>query len=169
MNEKFVLIAPEEREIKEPFIFLAGPIQGAPDWQSKAIEIIHTINPLVLIANPRRPLFPIDNENAFDEQVDWETKYLNKAGENGLILFWLAKETEIIPGRAYAQTTRWELATWKERHVVHGVKLVIGIEEGFLGEKYIRKMLTKENPDIQVLNSLEEICKTALLFLDKSG
>lgn len=28
----------------------------------------------------------------YNEQVDWETFHLRKAGENGCVLFWLAKE-----------------------------------------------------------------------------
>lgn len=107
-------------------------------------------------------LFSPDEENAFNKQVDWETKYLEKAGGNGVILFWLAKQAKNIPGRAYAQTTRWELATWKERHKTKGAKLVVGIEEGFSGARYIRKKLMEECPNIPLLTSLEETCKRAL-------
>lgn len=101
-KEKLVLIAPDNWEKEEPFIFLAGPIQGAPDWQTEAIKIIQAKNPKILIASPRRPNFPINDKNAFNEQVDWETKYLNQAGQLGVILFWLAQEREVIRGRAYA-------------------------------------------------------------------
>lgn len=160
MSERLIIIAPEQREVNRPIIFLAGPIQGAEDWQSRAVEIIHNANPKAVVASPRR--FSFAKKFNYDEQVDWETDYLEKAGKNGVILFWLAKEAEVVPGRAYAQTSRWELATWKERHLTQGAKLVVGIEEGFSGARYIRKMLTRECPDIPLLSSLDKTCTAAL-------
>ncbi len=79
-------------------------------------------------------------------------------------MFWLAKEAEVVEGREYAQTTRWELATWKERHLTRGVKLVVGIEEGFSGARYIRKVLTNECPSVPLFKRLEETCLAALVM-----
>ena len=152
-------------DVHFPFIFLGGPIQGAPDWQAEAILIIHKINPEVLVASPRRPAFP---PNAFEEQVRWERHYLDIAGEphsRSAIMFWFPKEEVAVPGRAYAQTSRWEVATWKERHKTLGSQVVIGIEEGFSGGRYMKSMLDAENPDIPLLNSLEETCKRAVSLL----
>lgn len=160
MTERLIILPPEYREISTPIIFLAGPIQGAEDWQSQAIEIIHKLKPEAIIASPRRPSF--SNSFNFDEQVGWETYFLNVASKNGVILFWLASEKEPIPGRAYAQTSRAELFEWKERHLTRGAKLVIGIEEGFTGERYIKKRLGQDCPDIIICSSLEETCQNAL-------
>ncbi len=54
MNEGLVFQPPEIAEVDGPLIFLAGPIQGAPDWQSEAISIIHDIDPAIAIASPRK-------------------------------------------------------------------------------------------------------------------
>lgn len=159
MLERELIIAPEHRETDRPVIFLAGPIQGAFDWQSEAIQIIHKLNPDVVIASPRRERREGFN---YDEQIDWETEYLNRAANNGVILFWLAKEMEVIPGRVYAQTTRFEISEWKYRHQRDGVKLVLGIEDGFVGDRYIRTRFANDCPEITIHASLEETCREAL-------
>lgn len=41
-------------ETEGPVVFLAGPIQGAPDWQAAAIEWFATHNSALCVASPRR-------------------------------------------------------------------------------------------------------------------
>lgn len=150
--------------IDAPLIFLAGPIQGAYKWQEKAIQIISKIAPKIYIANPRREI-DIDKDfstEMYNEQVDWETYHLIKAGEKGAILFWLAKELKHKCERAYAQTSRFELGEWKTRHEKEGANLVVGIEKGFTGAKYIRRRLAQDCPKILICSTLEETCKEAI-------
>ena len=149
-----------EQENKQPVIFLAGPIQGASDWQRAAINLIHEAKPDVTIASPRRDYLP--GTFNYAEQVDWETHHLQRAGENGAILFWLAKEQEHVPGRAYAQTTRAELFEWKVRNERDGAKLVIGIEDGFSGAKYVKHRFSQDCPAVQITDRLEEACTKAI-------
>ena len=163
MTERRIFTPPEYIESDTSVIFLAGPIQGAPNWQLIAIDIIHGINPQIIIASPRR----ISWEGAdYNEQVDWETAHLKMAGRNGAIVFWLAKEEEHLPNRAYAQTSRAELFEWKVKHESDGVKLVIGIEDGFSGAKYIRKRFSEDCPNVPILDNLEDTCKKALEVLE---
>ena len=143
-----------------PVIFLAGPIQGTGNWQSEARKMLHTKRPDVIVASPRRVYLP--GEFEYGKQVDWETYHLRRAAENGAILFWLAREEEHIASRAYAQTSRFELAEWKMRHEQEGVKLVIGIEKGFSGEKYIRRRFSQDCPEVPILETLLETCERAL-------
>ncbi len=154
-----LIIVPHEAEISGPLVFLAGPIQGAEDWHSQAIAQLRALNPRLNIASPRGEYPP----GTFDygHQVDWETKHLRRAAENGVILFWLAKEKEHSCERAYAQTTRFELAEWKMHHERDGVRLVVGIEEGFSNERYIRRRLTQDCPRIPLCATLEETCAAA--------
>lgn len=141
-------------------IFLAGPIQGAEDWQAKAIDILLPKIQDIVITSPRRKVAP--SEFNYEEQVNWESYHLNLAGSNGAILFWLAKEAVSLPGRSYAQTTRAELFEWKERHIHQKAKLVIGIEDGFTGDRYIRMRLSQDCPDIEIQNSLESVCNKVI-------
>ncbi|OGH48116.1 MAG: hypothetical protein A3A51_01340 [Candidatus Levybacteria bacterium RIFCSPLOWO2_01_FULL_39_10] len=150
----------EEAETNKSIIFLAGPIQGTNDWQARAIEILHDLNPDVAIASPRRLTFD-EADFDYDQQVDWETLHLRRAGRTGVILFWLAREEIPIPGRTYAQTTRFEFAEWVTQHKYMKARIVVGIEEGYSGAKYIRKRL-QETPDIPIVDNLEEVCMEAL-------
>lgn len=162
--KKRMIIAPNYVEVDAPIIFLAGPIQGANRWQDKAAEIISRIAPEIFIASPRRE-GDIDRDFAekdYNEQMDWETFHLRKAGKTGAILFWLAKESDHNCGRAYAQTTRFELGEWKSKHEEEGASLIVGIEDGFTGARYIRRRLAQDCPKIIICSTLEETCKEAV-------
>lgn len=73
---------PLQTEIK---CFLAGGITNCPDWQTDVInqlkkidtEIPGELDRLVLF-NPRRPNFPINDPNAAEEQITWEFKWLQQ-------------------------------------------------------------------------------------------
>lgn len=155
-----MLISPPDRPpIIGPLVFLAGPIQGAPPWQAEAIRLLTETAPHLHIANPRRDYRP--GEFEYDAQVDWETHQLRRAAADGVILFWLAREAAHDCGRAYAQTTRFELAEWKVRHERDGARLVVGIEDGFSGARYIRRRLGQDCPAIPLCARLEEACRRA--------
>jgi hypothetical protein len=109
------------------------------------------------LACPRRTYLP--GEFVYEAQVDWETHYLRRAAQDGAILFWLAREAEHRCHRAYGQTTRFELAEWKVRHEREGVRLVIGIEEGFSGAPYVRQRFRQDCPRVPLVSSLAEACR----------
>jgi hypothetical protein len=154
-----------EGEIVKPVIFLAGPIQGAPDWQNQAGKVLIKYTRNIIIANPRRQYLP--DEFDYGAQVDWETFHLRRAGENGVILFWLPRESHKISGRAYAQTSRIELGEWKVKHERDGIKLVVGIEHGFSGERYIARRFSQDCPEVPILNNLEQTCLAAIEMVKK--
>lgn len=81
-----VITAPEQykpENYDEVLCFLAGGITNCPDWQSEVIEFLKNIenNGLdlsrLVIFNPRRENFPINDPNAAKEQIGWEFAYLN--------------------------------------------------------------------------------------------
>ena len=87
------------------YIFLAGPIQGATDWQfSLPVE-----NKNIFWLSPRRETYA-----NFDyyEQVNWETNLLRICD---IILFYIPEQTKLIKGRDYAQTTRTEFGEYIAR------------------------------------------------------
>lgn len=163
MTERLLLTPPEIVDTQDHLIFLAGPIQGAPDWQSTAAEIIHDLDSSIVVASPRKEYE--EGSFVYERQVDWETHFLRKAGKAGVVAFWLANQTIETPGRSYAQTTRFELAEWKMRHEYEGAKLAVGIEEGFGNERYIRRRLTQDAPGIPISNSLEQLMADAVELL----
>jgi hypothetical protein len=165
-----VLQPPEIHEHIGPIIFLAGPIQDAPDWQALAIEIIGNLDADIAIASPRKDY--ASGEFIYEEQVDWETHYLHRAASWGAVLFWLAnqKTSTTEPGqkfpRPYAQTTRQELGEWRAKKLQDPrINLVVGIDDNFSNAKYIKRRLNQEGPDVPILSSLEETCKTAVQII----
>jgi hypothetical protein len=160
MSDRLFLQPPEIVATDAPVIFLAGPIQGGPDWQPIAANLIHDIDPSLIVASPRKN-YP-EGTFVYERQVDWETHFLRTAGQAGVVAFWLAGQVEATPGRAYAQTTRFELAEWKMRHEYEGTKLTIGIEEGFGNARYIRRRFSQDAPDVKIVDTLEEMCQNAV-------
>lgn len=146
-----------------PVIFLAGPIQGAPNWHQKAIDYLHKTAPEVVVASPKKSY--IDDSFVYAEQVDWESHFLKRAAFKGCILFWLAKEQEHFPDRAYAQTSRFELGEWAAKQKQSQCNLVVGTEKGFSGTRYIRRRLSQQNPAVLLADSLEDTCDNALKLI----
>jgi hypothetical protein len=138
------------------FLFLAGPIQGAADWQAEAYQHLSNLwkalDGILTVCNPRRK---DDSQFQYAQQVDWETLHLHLAAQQGVILFWLAKENKHTCDRSYAQTTRFELGEWSARAPD---SIVIGIEEGFTGAKYIRHRM----PGTKIYTTLRETCEAAI-------
>lgn len=150
-----------------PVIFLAGPIQGAPDWHKEAIAYLQKQAPDVVVASPKKAY--LDGSFVYEEQVDWESHFLNRAASNGCVLFWLAKEETHFPARAYAQTSRFELGEWASKQKQLNSNLVVGIEEGFSGTRYIRRRLGQQNPAVLLANSLKETCNNALKLIKQTS
>ncbi len=142
-------------------VFMAGPIQGAADRQSKMYDLIHTLNPNTIVASPRPKVW---DKTTFDKslQIQWETYHLNLAAEKGVILFWLANEEKHIPERAYAQTTHFELGEYLGK----GRKVIIGFDANFSNTTYLKTRLKEDYPEIYFTDSMEELAKKAVQILN---
>jgi hypothetical protein len=163
-NRGEIIIVPEYKSYSGPLIFLAGPVQGAEDWQRRAIDLINAKNQRANVASPRGDYS--NKKFDYNTQVDWESYHLSQAGREGVILFWLAKEQKHDCKRAYAQTTRYEIAEWVTKHQYDpNIKIAVGIEPGFTGERYIRKRLEEDCPDLAISSTLEDVCQKAISLL----
>ena len=56
-------------------IFIAGGITNCPDWQSEIVELLNNAD--VVLLNPRRKNFPINEPRASKEQIQWEFENLS--------------------------------------------------------------------------------------------
>ena len=72
----------------EPSLFLAGGISGTFDWQADVVARVADL-PLVIL-NPRRKDFPINDPTAAPAQIEWEFRHLRRATA---VLFWFPCET----------------------------------------------------------------------------
>jgi hypothetical protein len=157
MNRQ-VLVAPRDVEdLDGPLIYLDGPIQGAIDWHSEAIGVLDEFAPGIHVASPRAKVW----KGKFEQQLAWEVKYLDRAAREGVILYWMAKETQHRCNRAYAQAARFQLGEWCARSRAGLARLVVGIEKGFTGGVYLRRRLTLAYPNIPVCRSLRQTCIAA--------
>lgn len=113
-------------------IFLAGPIQGAPDWQKEiGSRIVEKLNDIV-VTSPRCDGKPSNYEN----QVKWETHYLYNAD---IILFYIPDKIEDIEGRCYAQTTGFEMGEWiaKAKYLNNHKKIVLSMSDNYPLKRYV--------------------------------
>lgn len=135
------------------WVFLAGPIQGAPEWQFSVDTNLDGIDFL----SPRR----ITTEGFdYDEQVQWETDMLTAAD---IVLFWIPNEEEHIEGRNYAQTTRTEFGEYLAR----GKKIFIGIEDKkFPGYRYFQTKLDQYDMGT-IYSSFEDVMKAVQDYINE--
>jgi hypothetical protein len=153
-------------EVDGLLLFLAGPIKGSARWQDEAIAFFRREMPGVNIASPRKSLDRAADytEQDYIDQVDWETHYLRRAAERGIIVFFFAKEEAHDCNRPYARTTRIEFGEWMAHHELEGAQLVVGFEKGFDGDKYIRHRL-QDFPRVPIGECLEDTLQETLSLL----
>ena len=153
-------------ENKDVFVFMAGPIQGTNSkkmWQEEFVENIQKelkdvkTNKNIIFCSPRRLEKPDKDKFVYEEQVEWESYYLEKSAKQGIIVFWLAKEEEKIEGRSFAQTTRWELSEWWTKSLQENIKIIVGADKEFGGQRYITYKFKQKNPNFEIINNRKEM------------
>lgn len=160
-----ILISPNTEEVEDPIIFLAGPVNGAPDWQSDAIGHL-SLNESIHIVSPRQARdesVPLSAQES-KKQIEWEQHYLQKAMRDGVVLFWFAKPLLETKPLHFAQQSFFELGDILAK--TQGKDVVCaGIEEGFPGSEYLRATLQMKYPNLKVRASLSEVCDDALRLI----
>jgi len=163
-----VLRAPEQYKVstfeenQDIVVFLAGPIQGA-NWHENFLEKIQEglknvkTNKNIILVCPKRLGEFSKKDFVYEEQVNWESEYLEKASKQGIIVFWLAKEVEKIEGRSFAQTTRWEISEWWTKSQQKYVKIIVGADKGFEGQRYITYKFKLTNPDFEIITNEKDM------------
>ena len=131
-------------------VFLAGPIQGAPNWQHSVETLFmnEQQNDKIVFLSPRRLSY--DDFN-YEEQVLWEKKFMSLSD---VILFWIPEASEDIKGRSYAQTTRTEFGEYLAR----GKKIIFGAYKDFPGLRYFESKLKQYYGDNYQIHSSLEYC-----------
>jgi hypothetical protein len=146
-----------------PLFFLAGPLTGGDDWQSKMCEVLAAVIPTTFtVAFPYgsddRPRSDGALFSSFSvlpavtrtgRQLPWERYYLDMSAGvspqkgvppavDGCIIFWLPGESQKYPKPSssgpYAQDTRGELGEWRGRLMAdHTLRVVVGADPEFPG------------------------------------
>lgn len=154
-----------------PLLFLAGPVQGAPNYHDRFAEVLLTEYPGLAVASPRRTA---EDQQRFeaDEQVAWEIASRDRAYKFGVTGIWFAaqdlSDTTYPPGRAYAQTTRIELGETIGRYTYDNtLNFVVGFDPAYEGgsEGYIRRLMGSHS--LAVANSEEEYLQQLRSQIDR--
>lgn len=164
---------PEEIDHDIPIVFLAGPVQGAPDWQARFAQTILNKRSDIIVASPR-PHYTIDADFDADKQIAWEIAHRARARKFGVTAIWFAAQDPTIPypeGRPYAQTTRIELGEtvgWLRAH--RNLAFTVGFDPNYThsgggSESYIRKLLAYYQRNVH--DSEDELIQSILKKLPR--
>lgn len=138
---------------EETSLFLAGGITGCPDWQKDMSEKLRDY-PLVLF-NPRRSSFPIEDKNAARAQIAWEHLHLRKATA---ISFWFPAET-LNPIVLY------ELGAWSMTEK----PLFVGVHPDYQRMQDVQIQTALARPDVQVVMSIEALAQQIIAWIKIRG
>jgi hypothetical protein len=128
-------------------VFLAGGSTGCPDWQATVVDELRDEPDNVVLLNPRRKNFPIQDPAASLEQIKWEHDMLRLAD---LILFWFPKET-LCP------ITLYELGAW----TMAGTKPIeIGMHPEYQRRQDVTIQTGLVNPYIAITYKLSDLVQT---------
>lgn len=130
-------------------VFLAGGITNCPDWQSEIVGLLKGYD--VVLLNPRRKEFPINDHSDSREQIRWEFEHLRKADA---ILFWFPKES-ICPIALY------ELGAWS----MTNTPLFIGVHPEYARRVDIEEQTPLIRPDIEIVYSLKSLSEQIAIYL----
>jgi len=124
-------------------IFLAGGITDCPDWQSLIVEKLSDVE--VLIYNPRRKDFPINDLSAAELQIFWEYTYLRKAH---CISFWFPQET-LCP------IVLFELGAWLNSKK----KIFVGVQQDYKRRKDVEIQTFLVRPDLEIVYNVFDLAQ----------
>lgn len=154
-------------KLKDNFFFLLGP-NAVPPWQEQAITLIQTANTKVEIISPCHPNHnPSRLSDAENRRLAiWELHYLREAWKRGILLCWFPAEQEHRCDEPFAQNCRDEFGRSIEQHIHNRARLVVGIEPGYGGGRFLRTALEVDCQDLKVPTTLAATCNFALAMFN---
>ena len=156
-----IIEAPAKPSINEkPIrIFLAGGITGVSDWQSELISKMREFEePLlkagklsgerIVLFNPRRRNFSVDDKSATNEQIAWEHKWLHSAD---IVSFWFAPET-LNP------ITLYELGFWNNSNK----PMIIGVHPDYKRREDVFIQTRLARPDVKFVSTIDDLARSLM-------
>lgn len=122
-------------------LFLAGGITNCPDWQSAMVSSLKDEN--LILLNPRRKNFLMDDPNAAQSQIEWESRHMVRASA---ILFWFCAAT-LCPIALY----ELGLYTTVQKPIF------IGIQPGYAREKDVIIQTRMKRPEIKIVSKFDDL------------
>jgi len=135
--------APEQYKGIQPSVFLAGGITSCDNWQRRMTDLLGDTDMVVL--NPRRERFDVDDPDAVRDQIAWEFEHLRRATVR---LFW-------FPSQTLCPITLFELGTWSGP----GKPLLVGLDREYQRRTDVEIQLSLARRDVRVAYSLDELAE----------
>ena len=124
-------------------LFLGGGISSCPIWQEEMTELLKPTN--LILLNPRRDKFDMNDPKATEYQIKWEYEHLQKATAR---MFWFCHET-LCP------ITLFELGKWCQK----GDPLFVGAHPEYKRKIDLHVQLGLITPAHVVSSSLKELAE----------
>ena len=134
-------------------VFLAGGITGCPDWQKAMVGLLEDTH-LVLL-NPRRENFPIDDPDAAQAQIEWEHHHLRRADA---ILFWFS-------GATLNPIVLYELGAWSMTQK----PIFVGMDRDYARRQDVEIQTALARPEVPIVYSLEELADCVRNHFQREG
>jgi hypothetical protein len=129
-----------------PSVFLAGGISGTGNWQQDVVALLADTDLVVL--NPRRRKFPVDDPSAAEGQIRWEFRHLRRATARA---FW-------FPSATLCPIALYELGAWS---AVPG-PLFIGVDPAYARRADVEIQTRLVRPEVAVVYSVEALAAQVL-------
>src|SRR5204862_4101916 len=136
--------APAEYDGPGPSLFLAGGISGTFDWQADVVARLAGLS--LVILNPRRRNFPMDDPTAAAGQIAWEFRHIRRATA---VLFWFPPETLCPIG----------VCELGGRTLVPGQPLFVGTHPDYARRSDVEIQLRLARPEVRVAAELPEMAR----------
>lgn len=149
-------------------VFLAGGITDCPNWQQSVIDHIKD-TPFglhkkdVLILNPRRENFPMDDPSEAEIQIKWEFDALNRAD---IFSVWFANSPSVQP------ITQYELGRQMALRRDSPNSVVIGVDPKYprMQDVYVQTGLADNSIAMRISNTIAAHVINIIVGLsDKAG
>lgn len=124
-------------------VFLAGGITGCPEWQPILADLLSLEPDRLVLLNPRRKGWDVNNSHLSEDQVQWEYDHLKLVK---LTSFW-------FPCEALCPITLFELGSKSAKRD----PIVVGCHPDYQRRFDVITQLQLARPSIDVVSSLEEL------------
>lgn len=145
--------APKITTENKKSLFLAGGITGCPDWQKEVVDNISDLD--IIVYNPRRKNFPIDDPTASFKQIKWEHDMLRKAD---IISFWFCSET-------MCPIVLYELGAWSMTQK----PLVIGMDPEYSRRQDVEIQTKLVRPELAISYNLDSLITNIIEITDQAN
>ena len=152
-----LVVAPEEKKVGygKKSLFIAGGITGCPDWQSDVIEELQEEDyDDLIVYNPRRDKFDVNDKWVAKRQIEWEYNYLS---ESIAIMWWFPKES-VCPIALY------ELGKWADNF---NTEAFVGVHEEYPRRLDVEEQLKHSVVETNIRYSLEGLMKDVKNWCEK--